>query len=123
MSCVFCDIAEEVRSGQREALHTWSGSWTDRLYAFAITPLNPVTEGHVLIIPAEHADNALHSPVLTAMVMRCAASWARDRSPVCNIITSVGAAATQTVQHLHIHVVPRTLGDGLSLPWTNQGVS
>ena len=38
----------------------------------------------------------------------------------CNLITSVGAAATQTVKHLHIHIVPRHEGDGLHLPWTEQ---
>jgi histidine triad (HIT) family protein len=38
----------------------------------------------------------------------------------CNIITSVGAEATQTVFHLHLHVVPRRFGDGLALPWTGQ---
>jgi histidine triad (HIT) family protein len=36
----------------------------------------------------------------------------------CNIITSVGSAATQTVRHLHVHVVPRRRGDGLQLPWS-----
>jgi histidine triad (HIT) family protein len=35
-----------------------------------------------------------------------------------NLITSQGAAATQTVMHLHLHLVPRTDGDGLKLPWS-----
>ena len=29
-----------------------------------------------------------------------------------------GRAATQTVEHLHIHIVPRSDGDGLQLPWS-----
>jgi histidine triad (HIT) family protein len=37
-----------------------------------------------------------------------------------NIISSKGPAATQTVFHLHLHLVPRTAGDCLALPWTNQ---
>jgi hypothetical protein len=37
-----------------------------------------------------------------------------------NLITSVGAAATQTVRHLHIHLIPRREGDALALPWTGQ---
>lgn len=37
-----------------------------------------------------------------------------------NLITSRGGAATQTVFHLHVHVVPREAGDGLALPWTPQ---
>jgi histidine triad (HIT) family protein len=39
-------------------------------------------------------------------------------TPPCNIITSAGSDATQTVFHLHLHVVPRRAGDGLALPWT-----
>jgi histidine triad (HIT) family protein len=34
-----------------------------------------------------------------------------------NIITSAGRDATQTVDHLHLHLVPRRPGDGLALPW------
>jgi diadenosine tetraphosphate (Ap4A) HIT family hydrolase len=37
-----------------------------------------------------------------------------------NFITSAGRDATQTVFHLHIHIVPRHAGDGLALPWTGQ---
>jgi hypothetical protein len=43
-----------------------------------------------------------------------------ERYWVCNLITSVGADATQSVRHLHIHVVPRREGDGLMLPWSGQ---
>lgn len=38
--------------------------------------------------------------------------------PDANIITSKGSLATQTVFHLHVHLVPRAAGDGLPLPWT-----
>ena len=34
-----------------------------------------------------------------------------------NLVQSTGAAAFQTVFHLHVHVVPRYAGDGLRLPW------
>jgi diadenosine tetraphosphate (Ap4A) HIT family hydrolase len=34
-----------------------------------------------------------------------------------NLITSVGMLATQSVKHLHIHVVPRHPNDTLRLPW------
>ena len=38
-----------------------------------------------------------------------------------NVITSAGRAATQTVMHLHFHLVPREPGDGLMLPWSDKG--
>ena len=37
-----------------------------------------------------------------------------------NLITSAGIPATQSVLHLHIHIVPRYENDGLHLPWTDQ---
>ncbi|MFI5774395.1 HIT domain-containing protein [Streptomyces sp. NPDC051658] len=35
-----------------------------------------------------------------------------------NHLTSCGPDATQTVFHLHGHLVPRAADDGLALPWT-----
>jgi histidine triad (HIT) family protein len=84
-----------------------------------IKPLNPVTPGHLLFVPAEHTSDAGDEPDVTAEVMRQASTYAR-RLRACNIITSKGVDATQSVFHLHIHVVPRTAGDGLKLPWTDQ---
>ncbi|CAL9324879.1 HIT family protein [Streptomyces sp. SudanB91_2054] len=40
--------------------------------------------------------------------------------PAVNLITSKGEAATQSVFHFHVHVVPRQEGDGRPLPWTAQ---
>ena len=40
--------------------------------------------------------------------------WSR----CCCLIVVCGAEATQTVPHLHIHIVPRRAGDRLTLPWT-----
>jgi histidine triad (HIT) family protein len=34
-----------------------------------------------------------------------------------NLINACGAAASQTVFHFHIHVVPRYEGDPIELPW------
>lgn len=107
-ACVFCDIANGVTEAQ--VLRRWLGVW-------AFVPLNPVVDGHVLVVPRAHVVDALESPAVTAEVMRRAAQIAPRP---CNIITSAGVEATQTVMHLHVHVVPRRAGDGLALPWTGQ---
>jgi histidine triad (HIT) family protein len=87
--------------------------------AVSFEPLNPVTPGHRLVVPVVHVTDALEDPEITGRTMDYAATLAilYDAAP-CNLITSVGAAATQSVYHLHIHIVPRREGDGLALPWT-----
>ena len=97
--CPFCAMAEHN---------------DERIMVFE--PLNPVTPGHMLVVPRLHVTDATSRPDITASVMTEAAKVAKAAGP-CNIITSVGADATQTVFHLHVHVVPRRPGDGLALPW------
>jgi histidine triad (HIT) family protein len=115
--CVFCDIA----AGKAPAKHR--GTW---ISSIAFEPLNPVTEGHLLVAPRRHVRDALENPSVTAATMYDAAALVDmvrhvdDRYKSVNLITSVGAPATQTVMHLHIHIVPRSEGDGLHLPWTDQ---
>ena len=104
--CVFCRIAR----GQAPA--TILKKWSD---ALAFVPLNPVVEGHVLIIPLDHVADALEDPAITAATMKRVAEFANGQ---CNIITSVGKDATQSIFHLHVHIVPRKAGDGLLLPWS-----
>jgi histidine triad (HIT) family protein len=86
--------------------------------AVAFEPLNPVTPGHFLVVPLKHVVSALESPLAARDAMSFAAELAKLMElEACNFITSAGAAASQTVMHLHVHVVPRSEGDGLALPW------
>jgi len=85
-----------------------------------LTPLNPVTEGHVLVIHRKHSADAAVNPDVASDLMFSAALWVQKRGIEANIITSIGPAATQTVFHTHVHVVPRRENDGLHLPWTGQ---
>jgi diadenosine tetraphosphate (Ap4A) HIT family hydrolase len=87
--------------------------------AVSFEPLNPVTPGHRLFVPRLHVEDARNADGLVA-AMALASRWAQDRRGDFNLITSAGAAATQTIFHLHVHYVPRTEGDGLPLPWTPQ---
>lgn len=90
-------------------------------YTVAFRPLKPVTPGHWLVVPKIHIEHALAGPDIAGDTLRFAAQFAyRNALGACNFITSAGEAATQTVRHLHVHIVPRRLGDGLALPWTGQ---
>lgn len=105
--CIFCAIT------QGRAPATVVRSWTD---ALAIVPLDPVVDGHLLVIPNTHVIDFTIDPVVSAATMARAAELAADRGP-CNLITSRGREATQSILHLHLHLVPRAVDDGLALPW------
>lgn len=111
--CVFCD---RIQRGEYDAER---GS--DEVVSFE--PLNPVTRMHRLFVPKAHVVSALDSPAVTGQVMAVAADYARQAAVPCNLLTSVGTAATQSVFHLHVHYVPRRWGDGLHLPWTGQAAA
>lgn len=82
-----------------------------------IVPLKPVTQGHLLVIPHKHVTDFSDDPPVSAYTMECAAWFARQFDGDFNLITSRGPSATQSVRHLHLHLVPRRANDGLSLPW------
>ena len=107
--CVFC---ARIKAGEYDYFNYSN---------VAFRPLNPVVPGHLLVVPKNHVTNALESPARAASALAFAGHLAVEMGlDACNFITSAGAAATQTVMHLHLHVVPRREGDGLALPWTGQ---
>ena len=109
--CPFCEIV----AGRAPA--TWAVApdyWPD---AVAFVPLNPVTEGHTLVVPKTHVRDFADDPAVSAVAMRRAAELVRWSPRPMNLITSKGVEATQSVFHLHLHLVPRAENDGLALPW------
>lgn len=114
-TCAFCDIA----AGTGPA--TVVAEWPDTV-AFLpradTTGKRGCTDGHVLVIPRAHVADFAADPIVTAVTTARAAELAARLGGEFNLITSRGAAATQTVYHLHVHLVPRVAGDGLALPWS-----
>ncbi|WP_405479904.1 HIT family protein [Streptomyces anulatus] len=109
--CVFCRIA----AGQAPA--TIVREWDD---AIAIRPRSGgCTDGHVFVLPRVHVEDAGTDIEVTKAVMGRAVELMAEL-PAANLITSKGAEATQSVFHLHVHIVPRRDGDDLPLPWTPQ---
>lgn len=107
------------------AVETWDKSLFNTNEAYVLPPLNPVTPGHLLLIPFSHfhtdSEQALHYGGVVAMEVLKAYVRATGLSlDGYNIILNGGVAASQSVEHMHWHFVPRREGDGLMLPWTNQ---
>lgn len=110
--CPFCPLFTG-EAPLTKLLYTWPET-------IALVPLNPVCSGHALIIPIEHVRDAVASPAVTTRTFGRAIEYAARHFTAFNLITSVGDAATQTVRHLHVHVVPRYEDDHLALPWTGR---
>lgn len=112
--CVFCKILAGQIPGTVVAE-------TDR--AVAIMDISPATRGHMLVLPRAHTPDLLTIPAADlAAVAELAQQMARvamERLGAAgvNILQSSGAAAWQTVFHLHVHVIPRYQDDPLRLPW------
>jgi histidine triad (HIT) family protein len=111
--CVFCEIAE----GRAEASIVYDD---DRVLAFM--DLRPITTGHLLVIPRQHADSladldAEEGAQLFRVAQRMAAAirGSEIRSDGVNLFLADGEAAGQEVFHVHLHVLPRYPGDGFKL--------
>lgn len=88
-------------------------------YTLAFLDRHPLTAGHTLVIPKkEYKDIFDMPPKELAHVMASAKKVAKllQKRLVCqgvNILHASGKAAQQSVFHFHIHVVPRTVNDGM----------
>jgi diadenosine tetraphosphate (Ap4A) HIT family hydrolase len=77
----------------------------------------PVSPGHTLVVPRRHVGSLFElSPAerddLFAMVARARERLAAEMAPAgYNVGVNDGAAAGQTVPHVHVHLIPRYDGD------------
>jgi histidine triad (HIT) family protein len=112
--CLFCKIVAGELPSQRI-------DENERTVAFM--DISPATRGHALVVPRNHATDLLEAdPEDVAAVAVTAQQLAgravqRLGADGVNLINSCGAAAWQTVFHLHMHVIPRYADDPLKLPW------
>ena len=120
-SCVFCEII----AGRAES----SLAYEDE-HVIAFMDIRPLTPGHVLVVPRVHADclEALDEELgarLFRVGHRLARALRRSGLPCegVNLFLADGEAAFQEVFHVHLHVLPRTAGDGFRIKaaWRRPG--
>ncbi|MDA8208469.1 MAG: HIT family protein [Actinomycetota bacterium] len=108
MACIFCEIVTGLAGA--ELVHRDEA----RLVILDRAPLFP---GHCLVLPAEHyAELADCPPELYASLSELAqrVALAQRRALGCDgNFVAANAVISQSVPHLHIHVVPRRRKDGL----------
>lgn len=84
----------------------------------------PATKGHVLVLPKEHFANIFEiDPELGGRLFTLAiriAGIVKKATGVenMNILQNNGALAGQTVDHFHLHIIPRYENDGVNVKWS-----
>lgn len=108
MACLFCDVV----SGSEPAEVV-----LDEPEVVGFLDNRPVFRGHTLLVPRVHVDTLLDLPDDLTVPLFSAA-----RRTAAAMTSALGAQGTfvamnnvvsQSVPHLHVHVVPRIKGDGL----------
>ncbi len=108
MGCVFCGIV----SGQAAAFVVWETAET-----LGFLDSRPVFKGHVLLVPRTHIQTLIDLPddlllpLFTAA--RAIAAAMQATLSAQGSFVAMNNVVSQSVPHVHVHVVPRTKGDGL----------
>ena len=110
MPCIFCAVV----AGETPA-HTV----LEEESVIAFLDRSPVFHGHVLVVPRVHADTLLdlppaQLPALFGAVQRVARAVEHEEGLAADgSFVAINNRVSQSVPHLHVHVVPRRRKDGL----------
>lgn len=106
--CLFCSIIAGSIPAHRVL---------DEPQVVAFLDTRPVFKGHVLLVPREHVETLPELPAERgATFLRAAQRLAAavvDGLGAQGSFVAINNTVSQSVPHLHLHVVPRTKGDGL----------
>ncbi|MFH1113082.1 MAG: HIT family protein [Pseudomonadota bacterium] len=110
--CIFCKIV----AGQIPSTKIYEDETT-----LAFMDIMPLNKGHVLVIPKEHIENIVEADPglyghLASVICKIAKAVNAAVAPDgMNVLQLNGKAANQVIPHLHMHIVPRWNGDGLTI--------
>ncbi len=115
MECIFC----KIRDGQIPSTRVYEDEKT-----LAFMDINPINDGHLLVIPKAHAETIYDIPpedfaAVTRTTKKMAEAIRRSLQPEgLHLLQANGQAAFQSVPHFHLHLIPRWKGDGKGFNWT-----
>jgi histidine triad (HIT) family protein len=106
------DVICQIVSGELDAAVV---ARNDQVIAFL--DHRPVLKGHVLVAPIRHIETLLSLPdelmvPLLTMTQRIAGAIGSALGAQGTFV-AINNVVSQSIPHLHVHVVPRTKGDGL----------
>jgi diadenosine tetraphosphate (Ap4A) HIT family hydrolase len=104
MDCPFCTVPPERLVWQAPAVMAFRDHY-------------PLSDGHTLVVPRRHVETYFEATLEEQTAIWTAVSTIKQALDLShhpdgyNVGFNVGAAAGQTVMHLHVHVIPRYRGD------------
>ena len=106
--CVFCDIASGEVPAEIVLADETAVAFLDR---------RPLFKGHVLVIPRDHYETLADLPAVLVGPLFIRVQRVSTALPAAlgaqGSFVALNNVVSQSVPHLHVHVVPRTRGDGL----------
>ena len=114
MDCIFCKIIDGKIPSATILENSEFKVILDRF---------PGNEGHVLILPKKHYANIFEiEPETAGKLFQLAVLISRAMKASLgfenmNVVQNNGPVAGQTVNHFHLHLIPRYEGDGVDIKW------
>ena len=118
--CVFCEIVK----GNIPSYKVYEDD-----VCIAILDISQATIGHTLVIPKKHFKNIFELDEETAMhLFKVVTNLSKKISKALNvdnmnILNNNGALAGQSVDHFHIHIIPRYKDDNLEIKFSSNKLS
>ena len=114
MDCIFCKIV----AGEIPCFKVYEDQ-----AALAFMDVNPISEGHALVVPKKHVVNLFEADDETlarsmAAVRKVSVALKNALGlDSLNLVQANGQWAVQSIPHFHIHLIPRRENDGVGLDW------
>ncbi len=107
--CIFCKIVR----GEIPSHKIYEDA-----FSYVFLDINPLTEGHTMVIPKEHYQTLQEMPASLAgkLFETVSVATGKIEKAMGAIATTVGInngpGAGQVVRHVHVHIIPRFEKDG-----------
>ncbi|MBD3163595.1 HIT domain-containing protein [Candidatus Woesearchaeota archaeon] len=114
--CIFCKIA----FGEISSNKIYEDDKT-----FAFLDIAPVSKGHALVIPKQHAEKVYEmsnesAEALIKAVQKVGLALEKTFNCDFNVLNNNGELAGQEVRHVHFHIIPRTGEEEFRFNWPSK---
>ena len=119
--CVFCDIVSKKLDSYLISQNEYTTTFLD---------INPITYGHILVIPNQHYDklNQIEDNEISKELMHSIINTSNRliKADICSdysIHQDNGEYAEQDIKHVHFHIIPRYINDGVNIRFETNSVA